>query len=78
MIKASFVEFAGIQTCTWSSHSMIWTKGPGATKDTQSPKYPQPDYILPHLRPRLLVALRCLFFPSPLVPEALIVAGHME
>lgn len=67
--KALFDKFAGIQTWPWSCHLMIQSERPGATKDTQSPKYPQPDHILPHLRPRLLVALRYLFITSPLVQE---------
>ena len=40
-IKALFDKFTGIQTCPRSSHLMIQSQRPGATKDTQSPKYLQ-------------------------------------
>lgn len=69
VIKALFDKFAEIQTWPWSSHSTIQSQKPGATEDTQFPKYPQPDYILPHLRPGLLVAIWYLFIASPLVQK---------
>lgn len=79
VMKSLLAKFAGIQTCTWSSHSEILTKRPGAMKDIQSSKCPPPGGLsAAQSVAKAAVALQYSFFPSPAVSELLIAAGRVE